>query len=299
MSYLRDDWFAPIIIDSTNNGFVLEETTGGAGSMAITVAAGTYYMHLDSTLHAAGYLSLLTAIDDALTVAGANNTYTWEVATPTSSTSQNNAGLLMARSGGSSDDYTVKFADASFTMDERWFGFATGASNTAATAGIITSPFTMRTRWTSHTLTDGAASDKRAFKQREIMESSDRVSDAYQVEWNEDTIRRFVYDYVPAAHVHDSRADNAAYATTGELATGDDNNAFETIWEAASRLGEVIVSHNHVSLDPTTGGPYEIIRFNDADQRRGFSRCVNMTNTQGEFYTIDVDAYVVSGNYTH
>ena len=301
MGYGVDRWYWPITLTSLNNQFVLEETTGGAGSMTVTVTAGTYYLHNDTTLNGNGYPSLWKAISAGLVTAGANNTYGFQPITPTSSTAQTFGGVRIFALTGS-DSYTVKFADAAFTMENAWFGYGLSASNANHGVGEpwIDPPYTSKGFWQSATLTGNTASDKRSDVMREIVESSDRTSDVYQVEWNEDTVRTMRYEYVPAAHIWPDRAADASYASTASLATNDIHNAFYDVWDVGSRLGVIVIVHDEGNQDlEVVTHDYEIVKFADAAQRKSFRKCVKMMVTSGEFYELSVDLYKVSGTYSH
>lgn len=297
----RDRWYAPIEIDSTNNGFVItEDPAGAANRFAITLDAGTYYAYYGAP-GISGRESLYFNIRTKLGLAGTANNYRFNTATPTSSTAQTLAGLEVERSSGAVE-FRVDFQDASFTLDNRLFGFGTSATNQTSTSGSLTAPYTVRTQWTSYTLTDGTASDKRSWLMRNQYVSSERTLDAYQVEWQEDRIRRMIYENVPAAHVYEGRVDAvdaAAYYSTAQLNVADNFNAFETIWSAASRLGEVIVQFDDISdLDPVNH-EYAVVRFNRQDQRSSMDFCTSTTTRGGEFHTLDVELVEVSGVFNY
>lgn len=297
----QDRWYIPIEITSSNNGFVVTEDPAGAATRyAVTVAAGTYYLYYASGGFTPGS-SLYYAIRDALNTAGTANSYRFNADTPTSSTAQTNAGLTIDRASGSTS-FRIDYNDASFTMDNRWFGQASAATNQTESGGEVTGPYTVLGTWTSYTLTDGTASDKHSWLRRNIEESSARTADAYQVEWNEDRIRRMVYEYVPAAHVYEGRidaVDAAAYYSTGQLNVADNHNAFEQVWDAASRLGDLIIQFDDVSdLDPVNH-QYGICRFNDRAQRESMENCTTITTRGGEFHRIDVELIQTAGVYGH
>lgn len=294
----QDRWYKPITITSSNNSFVLtEDPTGVPTTYTVTIPAGTYAAYYSSSDFSVAS-SLYYAIRTALAAAGANN-YAFSAATPSLSTEQTNAGLRI--NSVTSGTFRVDFNDASFTMDNRWFGFGTAETNTTSDGSDnVDSKYTVLSTWTSWTLTDGTASEKISHLEREINESSDRTADAYQVEWNEDRIRNMVYEFVPAAHVYENRQDAldaTAYYDTAKLDATDNHNAFEQIWDAGSRLGDIIVQYDSVTdLDPINNS-YSIVRFNDAGQRKSMRDCARITTRGGEFYTIDVELLVTAGNY--
>lgn len=295
----QDRWYIPIEITASNNGFVITEDPAGAATRyAVTVTAGTYYLYYASGSFSVGS-SLYYAIRNALNTAGTANSYRFNASTPTSSTAQTNAGCMIDRASGSTS-FRIDFNDASFTMDNRWFGHPSAQTNQTESGGEVNSPYTVLGTWTSWTLTDGTASDKTSYLTREIIESSRRTEDAYQVEWNEDRIRRMVYEFVPAAHVYEGRidaADAAAYYATAQLNVADNHNAFEQVWDAASRLGDIIIQFDDVSdLDPVNS-QYGICRFNNPDQRKSMSACTSVVTRGGEFHRIDVELLQTAGVY--
>lgn len=294
----QERWFAPIVITASNNGFVVTEDPGGAATQyAVTVAAGTYFSFHGSS--AIGNSSLFWAIRVALQGAGAAN-YTFAPGDPTESTAQTDAGITITSDSGAL--FKIDFQDAAFTMDNRWFGFGSAELDQTSSIGGLISKYTALSQWVSWTLTGGASTDKRSYLMREIEESSARTADAYQVEWNEDRIRTMRYQYVPAAHVWLNRvdaADAAAYYATGELDVLDNHNAFETIWDSASRLADILVQFDDVSTLDVVNGSYALCRFNERNERKSLYNCVNMTTTQGEFYEISVDLLQTAGNFDY
>lgn len=299
---MPDRIYAPIEITSSNNTFVITEQNAPADTWTVQIPAGTYATYYASSdlADTNAPASLYYAIRTAIAAAGGAN-YAFGAVDPSLSTLQTNAGLFMSTTG---NQFSVDFDSGSFTMDPRWFGFATGeaAQTAAGSVGlyVLISKYTVYTQWVSYTITNGEATDKTSSIKRELAISSDRTQDAYQVEWNSDRIRRLYYEMVPAAHVYEGRQDAAsaaAYYSTGELHANDYHNAFETIWNAASRLGDLIVQFDDVSdLDPGAG-MYALARFEDASARESMSGCVKLGRVLGEYYSIDVSLNQSAGTY--
>jgi len=305
MAYGLDRFHYPIVIASDTTFVVTEDPAGVPSAVTATLPAGTYYtLPANTTIGSTTYNSIYAAIEAALVTAGAANTYAFDngVAagvTPSLSTGLPLGGVAMTRATGT-DEFELTFSSGSFDLDPGYFGFD-GTSDPTSASGVINCEISTLGDWTCYTLSGSTASDKRSFQRRELYESSTRPSDLYQVEWNTDTYRRFVYEYVPAQHVHEGRTGDAGYAATAQLDDGDGNNAFETLWLQASRLANIVVQHNIAGLTRSvlTTTSREVIRFANIDQRRDFANCVNMSRSNGELYTIDFDAYVVSGGYEH
>jgi len=298
MAYGRDRLYFPVVIESNTTFVVTEDPAGTPSVITATLAAGTYYTcPINVTIGSTNYTSIYPAIATALTTAGAANSYTFTWATPTDSSAILYGGIQMQRSSGSAE-YELTFSNGSFDLDAGYFGFD-GTTDPVSASGNLTSEITTLGDWSSYTLAGSTASDKRSFQRRELYESSSRPSDLYQVAWDTGTYRRFVYEYVPAMHVHEGRTGDAGYAATAQLDESDGNNAFETLWLQASRLGDIIVQHDTAGSTRNISSSREAIRFADIAQRQSFANCVNMSRSNGELYTIAFDAYVVSGDYEH
>jgi len=255
----RDFWLAPVVIDSTNNGFVVDETgAGGAGVVSVTLEAGTYWPYKTTR---GSYTSLWSALETKLAASAANYTYTVSASTPTLSSDQVNGGLTI---GGAADAWSIRFDHASFSMDPRLFGFADGRDTSfSATFGGATydarSPYSCFSVWRSETRGgDGIASIKRAFPYIRKRDSHDRPQDRFTLVWDSQTAVEWLYEDVESAHVlEDDGAGLLDAAGVARLAQNDNNNTFEAIWLAFMRNQIVLcvydVDDDDYDLTLTTG----------------------------------------------
>jgi hypothetical protein len=295
--YGVDRWLFPIRIVAGQNVLrVLNVSTGITSS--VTIAPGTYYQAIGLP---SGYSSLPDAIRIAL------NT---EVPTITTS-SVNPAGQTSSILDNSAFRYTrstffyrFQFADALFTFPRRLLGFTAGTNtNTGNNPPPIVS---MLGSWQTFTMLDGGATDKRRTALRELYVSTQELyptTRQHSVRTDR-KVRTFTYDYVPGLHVYesDNRAFDSEYIATSGLATGDNNNAFESVWRSASNLDDIIIVHdtgNGSATTNVTSQDHEIARLYNPDQRADFRACFEDLSLGGELYRISVDMLIIGGNYDY
>lgn len=303
MSFGIDKWLAPVTLTSENNSFRLNET-GGGGEVIVTVAAGTYYLHATEN---STYPGLYKEIIDAIVTDGtATETYSWTAVAPTQSYQQVGGGVRLT---GGTSAFSIDFGDVDFTMDPRWFGQTSSDSHTATTnpAGdyFVDSKFTCYGQWLSYNEHGGVASSKSSRKVRNSYRSHNRPEDAYLVTWNRDTNRRMVYEHVPAAHIFEDRASGDVtqdlYANVGRLASGDNNNAFESIWDIGLRkLEPVLIIHGDGDERVDLGGNWEAVRLIEEERARDFNNMVRLMRTGGEYYELDTgDLYIETTSFDY
>ena len=285
----RDVYFYPVVIDDTNNTLIWNE----GGQLTVTIPNGTYYL-----TGRTGFapISLFAALTSALATAGATGTYTFSTATPIIDTQQTGAGLLI----GCDTSFSIEFTDPLFTFDARYLGFD-GTADINSVANQIQSEYTLLGAWYSWTLTGGEATDRRSFEERELVESSSRTADAYQIAWNTDTVRNNRYEYVPAAHVFINRTSFDGYAETGQIAT--DTNAWERVWSEGSKLKQILVVYDvqdgqtiaTIADDELS----DVVKFNDLEQRRNIRNTMNLQVTKGEMYELSINLLVLDSSYDY
>ena len=286
---MRDAYFYPVVIDDTNNTLIWNE----GGQLTVTIPNGTYYLTGRSGF---APLSLFSVLTSALATAGATGTYTFSTATPIIDTEQTGAGLLI----GCDTSFSIEFTDASFTFDPRYLGFD-GTADINSVTNQIQSEYTLLGAWYSWTLTGGEATDRRSFEERELVESSTRTADAYQIAWNTDTVRNNRYEYVPAAHVFINRTSFDGYGETGQIAT--DTNAWERVWSEGSKLKQILVVYDvqdgqtiaTIADDELS----DVVKFNDLEQRRNIRNTMNLQVTKGEMYELSINLLVLESSYDY
>lgn len=299
-----DRLLMPITIDSTNKVFRYIDS-GGVNEVLITLTEGTYYLHDDSTLHATHkglYYAIKTVnnsgtgADGTRTGAGtAVATMAFAAATPSSSSDQTGSGLEVS----AATTFAVEFDDVGFTMDPRWFG-ETDSPWTSASS--YTSTFMRYGDWTTPVWRGlRSASDRRSDLRNVTFASEDDEAYAYLVRWRANRrFRSLEYQWVPAAHVFDDRASDADYAETGRVSTGDDHNAWMTVWKEAARGRDVVGVYEMATQDlQVTTHDWEVWRLG-AKYRDSFRSTLMDVRPNGEFYHVKFDVAVLPDyeNYT-
>ena len=296
--YGVDRWLYPIEIVAGQN--VLRVFNSGTSTtVSITIPPGTYYQAQGLP---SGFASLHTTISSAIFTAFFAS-ITRESITPAGQTSLilANSALRYRRTVGS---LRFQFADAGFTFPRRLLGFP--ASANANTGDNPLPVVSMLGSWQSFNMLDGAATDKRRTELSELYTSTQELyptTRQHSVRTNR-KVRTFSYDYVPGLHVYESldRALDAEYVATSGLAQEDNNNAFESVWRAASNLGDIIIVHdtgNGTIMSNVTSQRYEIARLYSPEQRADFRACFEDLSLGGELYRINVEMLILGGNYDY
>lgn len=308
-AYTRDWWLWPITItDAENDGLVLTES--GGSTFTINLDGGTYYTHRDSGIDS-DYPSLYLAIENELSAEATTNTYTFEVATPTESVDQLTAGVRLVGTAGTSVDFSLDFSDVSFTLDPRLLGFLDTQSTDVSADAIgsdfgITSKYTVFGTWRAFSLYDGQAAEKRGDLRTLGIDSHDRPSDRYTIEWyEEEKYRQIIYERVNAAHVYRYAARQSSYAVVGKLAQFDTHNAFYHVWRELKRDSDpCIIVHNVGDTWDLDVDGYDA----EAVKRAGeFSTSFREWTGEpvkraGEFYDLSLELYVdadIGEGYLH
>lgn len=270
----------------------------GGGTITATLDAGTYWCHNDTTV--TDYPSLYDHIITKMNaLAGGGYTYQINDATPTASSAWPHFGIVISTTNpGLSWTW-----DASGTINAlEVLGWRTTDGTTAATLGTVTSPRCYRGAWRSP---DRAPSLWTSRPARLVTPSTSIVerTDAYFFDQGARRLRTIKVEYVTAAHVYGYRADIAAFATLGELATTDDNNALEWTWTHMAKGGKALLvwydDADDLDLLLDGNGYYEVVRMADPGQMQDMGEILNLIRAGGEVYTIAIDfARADENNYT-
>lgn len=297
--YGPDRWLYPIKIVSGANVIRLLDPALAAVATPVTITPGTYYQGVGLP---SGYTSLPDAIRTGINASALGpGTSTLGSATPAGQTSTilDNSAI----SYGDATDFYFDFANAAFTFPRRLLGYPNSAAGPPSLMAIDVS---MLGSWQSFTMLDGGATDKRRTEMRELYASTQELYSTTRQHSVRDVrrVRKFVYEYMPGLHVYESldRAKDSAYLATSGLAFEDENNAFESVWRAASDLGDIIIIHDDGSgsaLTNVTSRTYEIARLYLPEQRADFRACFSDLSLGGELYRIDVDMLILDGNYAY
>lgn len=306
----------PVTITSSDNKFAI---TINSVQYQITMAAGTYYAYFqdDYTTLPAGftttYPSLYQAIIDAAEAGIAGSTWTVGSVTPVESSSQTRKGLQW-RLSPDTFAFTLDFSDATdWTMDPRLWGYPEGhttdeTSSDTGSLQTLDSDYTYLGAWQP----PRKQTDFRGPLERMVQYSTDQVerADAYAVDYGTRKTRGWAWEYIGAAHVYAQRAEEAAYATNGDLATGDTNNALEHAFPEMARLEELIVvpiadaTDVHLGIDHTeswvSGAADQVWEICRLDVRNVSSPVsmddfLTLRRAGGEFYDIRIPLVQVDG----
>jgi hypothetical protein len=310
--YAADTWLPEIVIDSTNNVFVVTEDPGGAPNVVtVTVDACTCFMHDDGSFQSTkkGLLYILKTLLNTGTVSGlgsvsgtASNTYEWNVVTPGNSTGLTNNGLEL-RAASAAADFEITWTGAT-TMDGHWFGESAaspGSDTASATDGsdeVIIFDEATKYRMVTRDILDGAATDKRKHHYKDVRFSSSRPSDSVGVVWDEGAFRIVTYEDVPGVEVHQTRADESEWAATTGRATGDTQATWYWVYDVLATGGECIIVHNSSSDLQVDANSYETVK---AAAPIDWDSAFSQQNRPGDYYTINLTLWIDpdASNYGH
>lgn len=310
-SFNPDTWLVPITLTASNNKFIIIEDPGGgaASTITVTVDAGTYYLHDDSSLFGT-YSGLYHVIDYLLTngttasygsVTGTvTNTYAFTASTPATSTGITNGGITLT---AASATYTFDIDWTSgTTMDGRWFGYkdaAPGVDESSVTSGsdeVYISDYCVRGRFITSDLGDGAAQSKTGIPRKITQRSTDRIADSVTTNWGEELDRVFRYEDIWPALVDQDRAADAAYAAKADLGTGDLNNTWYVVWDALTDGDTCIVVHNSTSDLQVDANSYEVVKL---AQETPWEQFQVQSRVGADLRDVRFRVFVSSGNYEH
>lgn len=311
--YSRDTWFAQLPIDSANNVLVFTDTS--VTNQTITVptsksGADVAYYNKRTSAVAGDYYGVLNEIQSAINTAS-THTYEFRAYTPLGYPAP--MGLKLVQTAGSGA-FTWNFTNASWTFNARILGYgdASPSSDHSSKQSEIASPYSTYGTWVSHTIDGGEATDKIRRRNKRIVMSGTDHKYADRKQYHDRDYRTMRYDWVPGAHVRKNRGDDLASANTGEIKQYDVNNAFEDIWDLATRsaladgvpegvevgkLAHVEVHHNMSDILGSDTSTVEALRLSDEGQITDFDECVNLQRMAGEYYTVDVDTLILASNY--
>lgn len=296
--YGPDRWLYPIELTSTNN-VLRVYNVATTSTVSVTIPTGIYWQCTDLPSQLTGG-ELPAVIASAMgTALGRVITFAFEAPTGQTSTILSNSSVRYIDAGAG---FRFQFADAGFTLDNRLVGFPIDAGNTGNNPVPAISALG---GWQSFNMLDGAATDKRRTEMRELYASTQDLYPTTRQHSVRDVrrVRKFVYDFVPGLHVYDSfdRASDAAYVALSGLATKDNANAFEQVWNRAALLKDILVVHDTGGAAPEDFASliWEYGRLYLPEQRADFRACFSDLALGGELYRIDVDMLIIGGNYEY
>ena len=303
MAYGIDRWIFPITIISGENDTIILDENGS--DYTVVIPEGTYwaYQAAGSGFEITGYPSLYLEIAQQLTAAvGGGNAYSFFAADPASTSLTDSRSVILSRGVFSSNDFSLRFSQAGFTLDKRLFGVASDYAVDVANVGDST-PAQGQTfgQWVS----PRPASMKPSFPFQQItLSTTDTArSDLYAMRWTARRRRVVQYRHIPAAWIHRSRAAQADYAEVAGISTGDTRMAFEWTWESLSAFDDVIIIHDQgddsdvINNFQNVRANHEIVRLLDVDAALDFENVASLETMGGEFYRLEIPLVRIGGDY--
>lgn len=299
--YGQDRFFSEFEVTSSDNQLVINDPDDGEITASVSTGS-SYFNHLDDGGNALHGSAFLKALETAINSAATTNTYTIASNTPSGS-DLTKSGISISSTGG---DFTLKFSDASTTIDPRWIGWGESQSSDVGAANPVQSPFSLYPVWQSHNQLDNAATDKRKIPHQNIQLSGDDVQQAARKKFLERDRRLFRYEWIFAGHVKENRATDQKSADNAGLPQGDVHNAFELFWRAATegdeneKLVRIVIVHDRGGEgyeNVYDDDHEELVRLADADQIRSADDIIDDMNMAGEYYSIAFLTDIEDGEY--
>jgi hypothetical protein len=293
-SHPYEAWEYRITVDSTHTGSIVVTEDGGT-PVAINLDAGDYYpdelrTELQSKLNAAGGLS---------------GTYTVSAALPTDSYLAGKQGLAISATGLSTSLVVQVLSGGSDTSPrpEEWLGWGdvfTVNGVAQGSAFVCTSPYSVVGVWVPR---EHRVSATRT-QQRIITGSSAYTerTDFYAVNRGTRSRRTYVYQEIPAARVFKGRALAADWAAQAEIATGDQGDAMEWMWERLSMGESVRVVWHDAGEDLDAAAlstETEVVRIDGLEAAADMSSLLRRQRLAGEVYEITIPCVIVSTEVDH
>lgn len=285
----RDWWIVPTYFDADNNQIVINDG-GGDEIVDLPVSSvNKFWPHKTAFSGYPGIYYTLTA--DALS--GPAIDLDFRPCSPTDSPDQYGKGLEVF----SADPLTLVFSSGDWTMDPRLFGYPEGWNTDVVLVAsgaeyVAPSPMSRRTTWRSYTIGEsGKASRKRIMPEQVTAWSHNRPQDRYAITWEEQEVRSWQYEYVPAAHLFEQDAANLEdYARNQGLGLGDNHNAFETIWRALAQNEIALIVHDQDSWDLELNGDFTEAAVLEIPTN-SLGQIASLRRTAGDFWDLNFTMY--------
>lgn len=283
-----------VILTSANNTFRLNETgVGGNGVFSVSVAAGEYWLHYDTSSHAE-FPSLYKALVDAINLTGVGNGYEIEANTPTLSPQAWGAGLLIGVNAVIA--WQIEAGNAAFTMDPAWFGLGAKtyvAELRADSSYSVDSEFSIEGVWRSTgAAIDGTPTNARSRPTKIATYSHNDPDARFGMIWKRKRQRTLEWQMVPAASIHRYN-DQDAYYRLADKGTGDNGGSLEAVWDKLAENEEVIIVHNvdvwDLQIDTHASELARLTNTNDMDDMESI---LSVQRANGEYYTVSFDVTI-------
>lgn len=276
-----------IIYGVTLDGTETVKWTDSGGAKSVTLDAGTYWVHDDSTF--TDYPSLLQHITTKMNAAAAGGyVFQFGESVPTATGGTFGYGLTLS---------TVNPAlawtwDASGTINtNELLGWKVTGGTLAAVSGQVPSPYSHRGVWRS----PESPTTFTGVPHQIITPSTEYTerTDAYFFDQGSRLLRMVECQWIPSAHIFADRADYQAHADTGQVPLTDDNNALEYLWQWMRDGGKGVLvwyaDGDDFDLLVDGGGEYEVVRLVNPEQMRSLGKCIEMQRMGGSFYRVMLD----------
>lgn len=318
MNWQRDRWLYPIFIrgDDLDRADQIQYFDDTVGMLNITLPeSGFYYMGVNLPT---GYNSLpqafITAINDAITLAGGGNTldmsYSLQQLQYGSITGFENIGECAVRLRSTAGE-TFRVRSMPSPLDTG-FSRVNNLSLALGLPSVFGSPSTTGIGWVESTSTSPSgigmphstfgiwhtpvpATDKRRMMERLPISSGGAVS--FSLNWEQNNKRRIKYSNIHPVHVRSNpnRAHNVGTDTAyGGLAPFDAGNAFEDMWINSKKGGDILLYQDGGSGQAMSSLSYDVEIVNIAPEfTQSFDRCVT-DRGYSEHYDIEFEINVKS-----
>lgn len=288
-------WFiTKVILTSANNVFRLNETgVGGNGVFNVTVAAGEYWLHYDTSINSS-YPSLYKALVDAINLTAVANGYEIQSNSPTLSPQAWGAGLLIGVNAVIA--WQIEAGNAAFTMDPAWFGLGEKtyvAALRADSSYSVDSEFSIEGVWRSTgAAIDGIPTEARSRPTKITTYSHDDPDSRFGMIWKRKRQRMLEWQMVPAASLYRYN-DQDAYYRLADKGAGDHGGSFEAVWDKLAENEEVIIVHNvdiwDLQVDTHSS---ELVRLTSTKDMEDMDSVVSVQRANGEYYTLSFDVTI-------
>lgn len=284
-----------MIIKNDRHFYALEVTNGmeiKIDSFEVSLTAGTYWAHHDSTLNTT-YPSIYIMIASRLAaVAGGS----WEVLPYKPAGYALRTGVRLRKVTGTAPTL-IDFSETS-PLIQKVLGFSGTESGTKAFEGAyLNGEFAAYGSWSPYSFFEGKAETKDSYMERVSNWSSTHPEVAETVIWRERRMRLLSYPYVFGSYVNQNRSQFDYLAEQAGMAKNDMNNSLENLWMVHGRdLSDIIVAYDMDDLDlQVTTWDYEIVKLATQDLTKSMDKLATRAMIGADVWSVRVPYVVIGG----
>lgn len=285
MTIAKDKHYYPIEITS---GMQLK-----IDSTVVTLTAGTYWTHFDTTL--SSYPSLYQMMCSRIaTVYGGS----WDIEPITPANGVLRSGVRLKKIGGSAPTQ-IDFSETTGLV-QRVLGFSGTETGLVAFNGyVLDGEFSAYGAWSPYSFFAGRAEIKDSHMERVTNWSSTHPEVAQAVIWRERRYRVISYPYVYGGYINQNRNKYDEYTQYSGLATNDFNNSLENLWTVAGRdIGTIIVVHDLDELDlEVSVHEYEIVKLADVKACESMESLATRAMMGADVWNVKIPYVILGGSY--